>query len=173
MKKFFVFAITTVLTCAMAACGGKGGQSPEEENAANELAASGNTFEGTNFTITYPGTWRETWTNETSINAAPEGDNITKLDATFNDYPCKPGDFEQYYQNYTNMSMNASFNFEPAAIDGNILTFKGVNGDLAMTNFVVYLDDNAGVAGSFKYPVAKAAEIEPLIRPILNTIKKK
>ena len=42
-----------------------------------------------------------------------------------------------------------------------------------MTNFVVYLDDHAGVAGSFKYPAEKAAEVEALIKPILNSIKKK
>ena len=171
MKKVYLFVVAAAMVCVMAACGGKN-QSPEEEKAAKELAESGNVFDGAHFSMTYPGAWKETYKNENTINAAAD-DNYTKVDATFSDYPCKPADFEQYYKNFTSMSMHSSFKFDQPFIDGNILTFKGVNGDFAMTNFVVFIDNNAGVAGSVKYPVAKAAEVEPIIKPMLNTIKKK
>ena len=171
MKKIFYFVVAATV-CMIAACGGKNQQSAEEDKAAQELAANGTVFEGANFTITYPKEWKETFKNEMTINAAAD-DNYTKMDATFSDYPCKPADFEQYYKNFTSMSMHSSFKFDQPVIDGNILTFKGVNGDFAMTNFIVFIDNNAGVAGSVKYPVAKAAEVEPIIKPMLNTIKKK
>ena len=171
MKKIFYFVVAAAV-CVMTACGSKSQQNPEEEKAAQELAANGTVFEGANYTITYPKEWKESYKNENTINAEA-GDNYTKMDATFSDYPCKPADFEQYYKNFTSMSMHSSFKFDQPVIDGNILTFKGVNGDFAMTNFIVFIDNNAGVAGSVKYPVAKAAEVEPIIKPMLNTIKKK
>ena len=172
MKKFFQFALMAAFAFTMAACGSKSSLSPEEEKAAKELAETGTVYEGAHFTLTYPGAWKETFKNEGTINATAD-DNYTKIDATFSDYPCKPADFEQYYKNFTGMSMHSSFKFDPMVVDGNILTFKGVNGDFAMTTFVVYIDDKAGVGGSVKYPVAKAAEVEPLIKPMLQTIKKK
>ena len=172
MKKIYLFVMAAAMVCVMAACGSKSQNSSEEEKAANELAESGTVFEGAHFSLTYPSAWKETYKNENTINAAAD-DNYTKIDATFSDYPCKPADFQQYYKNFTSMSMHSSFKFDEPVIDGNILTFKGVNGDFAMTNYVVYFDDKAGVAGSVKYPVAKASEIEPLIKPMLKTIKKK
>ncbi len=42
-----------------------------------------------------------------------------------------------------------------------------------MTCFVVYLGEKAGVAGSFKYPVAKAAEAEKVVLPSVKSIKLK
>ena len=172
MKKIFYFVVAATV-CMIAACGGKNQQSAEEDKAAQELAANGTVFEGANFTITYPKEWKETFKNDVTINAAAD-DNYTKMDATFSDMPCKPADFEQYYKNFTNMSMHASFKFDEPVIDGNILTFKGAKEDgFTMTNFVVYIDDHAGVAGSFKYPAEKAAEIEKIIKPVLKSIKKK
>ena len=173
MKKIIYFVMAAAV-CVLAACGGKSSQqSAEEEKASQELAANGTVFEGANFSITYPKEWKETFKNEITINAAAD-DNYTKMDATFSDMPCKPADFEQYYKNFTGMSMHASFKFDQPVIDGNILTFKGVKEDgFCMTNFVVFIDNAAGVAGSFKYPAEKAAEVEKLIKPILSSIKKK
>ncbi|MBO4593740.1 MAG: hypothetical protein J5678_06115 [Bacteroidaceae bacterium] len=172
MKKIVLCFAVALAATAMLSCGSSK-QSPEEEQAAQQLAANGTVFEGANFTITYPKEWKETFKSEGTINAAAD-DNYTKMDATFSDYPCKPCDFEQYYTNLTNMSMHASFKFDKPVIEDNIMTFKGVKDDgFTMTNFVVYLDDHAGVAGSFKYPAEKAAEVEALIKPILNSIKKK
>ena len=172
MKKYYYLLIAAA-ALVMAACGGKGQESSaEEDKAAEELAANGTVFEGANFSITYPKDWKETFKSDESVNTASEDNSIT-MDATFSDYPCKPADFEQYYKNFTGMSMNASYTFEQPVIEENIMTYKGVDGDKAVTNFVVYIDDKAGVAGGVKYPVSKAAEVEPMIKPILNSIKKK
>lgn len=172
MKKFFYFVVAAAV-CVLAACGGKSQQSAEEEKASQELAQNGTVFEGAKYTITYPKEWKESFKNENTINAEA-GDHYTKMDATFSDYPCKPADFEQYYKNFTGMSMHASFKFDQPVIDGNIMTFKGVKEDgFTMTIFVVFLDNQAGVAGSFQYPAEKAGEVEPLIKPILLSVKKK
>ena len=69
--------------------------------------------------------------------------------------------------------MKKEFTAEEPKIDGNFMTIKFVNGENAETNFVAFLDETGGVAGSFKYPVAKAEEIEALIMPMLKSIKKK
>ncbi len=174
MKKILQYAVVAALAISMAACGGKSGnkseQSSEEEKAAQEPTAAGTVFEGAKYSITYPETWKETYSDEGTVNAASE-DGETTMSATFSDYPCKPADFEQYYNNSVNMQEGVKF--DAAAIDGNIMTFKGVEGDNATTNYVVYIDDNAGVAGKVTYPVAKAAEVEALIKHMLKTVKKK
>jgi len=174
VRKFIQLSLVAAFAISMAACGGKSGnkseQSPEEEKAAQELTATGTVFEGAQYTITYPEAWKETYSDEGTVNAAAEDGGIT-MSATFSDYPCKPSDFEQYYKNF--VSMQESVKFDAVAIDGDIMTFKGVEGDNATTNYVVYLDDKAGVAGKVTYPVAKAAEVEPLIKPMLKSIKKK
>ena len=152
------------------------------EKASGSAAPSGNeqvaeaqgiTFEGANFTMVYPEVLtKEGYKSDKTINARNE-DNSVKMDATFSDMPCKPEDFDKYYKNFTGMSMNSEYKWEEAKINDNILTFKGVKGEEATTNFVVYLDENGGVAGKINYPVAKASEIEALIMPMLKSIKKK
>ena len=172
MKKLFLLMVAamamTFVSCDDKAKGGDGSDSTGNEAVAE--MTDGNTFEGANFTMVYPKEWKETYKSDDCINAGVEG---VSMDATFNDYPCKPADFEQYYKNFTGMSMNKDYQFEEAKIDGNIMTFKGVNGDKAATNFVVFIEDKAGVAGKVEYPVAKAAEIEKAIMPMLKSIKKK
>ena len=170
MKKNFQFALVTAVACVLTACGSKSQQSPEEQKAAEELAAKGAVFEGKNYTVTYPDFLKETYKNDITINA--EGDDV-HFDATFSDYPCKPADFEQYYKNFTGVSMRSEWIFDAPVIDGNIMTFKGVYAEIEEVNFVVFLDASAGVAGKLKFPVAKASEMEPKVMPILKTIKKK
>ena len=53
------------------------------------------------------------------------------------------------------------------------MTYKGVNGDNVENKYVVFLDETGGIAGTVKYPVAKAAEVEALIMPMLKSMKKK
>ena len=69
--------------------------------------------------------------------------------------------------------MKKEYTAEDPKIDGNFMTVKYVKGEEAETDYVVFLDETGGVAGSFKYPVAKAAEVEALIMPMLKSIKKK
>lgn len=180
MKKIFQLAFVALIAVAMNSCnGGNGGNEQKStDNAANDqqeqvAEAQGTTFEGANFTITYPEILKESFKTETTINARNE-DGV-KMDASFSKSPCKPDDFKTYYTNLTGMQMWKDYKFEDAKIEGNILTFKGENPDkkVAITQFVVYLDENGGVAGKVEYPLDKASEIEPLIMPMLKSIKKK
>ncbi len=173
MKKLFLLMVAamamTFVSCDNSAKGSGDNDSTASGEAQAEMA-EGNTFEGANFTMMYPKEWKETYKSDATINAGAED---VKMDATFSDYPCKPADFKQYYANFTGMSMNKDYQFEEPKIDENIMTFKGVNGDKAFTNFVVFIDDKAGVAGKVEYPVAKAEEVEKTIMPMLKSIKKK
>lgn len=176
MKKLFLLLMAvgamTLVSCTGNAekASGSAASPAQEENAE---PAKGTVFEGANFTMTYPEILtKEGYKSDKAINASSE-DNAVKMDATFSDMPCKPEDFDKYYKNFTGMSMNSEYKWEDAKIKDNILTFKGVKGEDATTNFVVFLDEKGGVAGKINYPVAKAEEIEALIEPMLKSIKKK
>lgn len=175
MKKIFLMLLA-VSAMALVSCTGnsENAASGSKASAASEKADApkGNTYEGDNFTMTLPEILKESAKSGSFVNARSEGNDVS-MDATFSEMPCKPSDFQQYVKNFTGMSLYKDYKFEDPKIDGNFLTFKGVNGEKAATNFVVYLDEKAGVAGKVEYPVAKAGEIEPLITPMLKSIKKK
>ena len=170
MKKFFVM-LMAVAALSFVSCdkGNKGGN--DSEDAQEEF--KGQVFEGANFTMQYPESMKTTYTNDRCINAADTADNSIKMDATFSDYPCIPEKFEEYAQNLTSMETYSLYKFEEPTINDNIMTIKGVNGDQVMNQYVVYLDEKAGVAGKLEYPTAKAAEIEKMLIPMLKSIKLK
>lgn len=151
--------------------GNKGGESSEASAQVEEF--KGQTFEGAQFTMQFPEWMKTTYTSDGTINAADSTDSSVKMDATFSEFPCKPEDFSKYAENMGVNPMFKEYKFEEPVIKDNIMTFKGVLGEEAMTNFVVYLGEKAGVAGSFKYPVAKAAEVEKVIMPVVKTIQLK
>lgn len=167
MKKLFLLMMA-VCAMTLVSCGdkAKSGESAEEVAALTD----GNAFDGKSYTFTYPKEWKETYKSDDNLNA---GIDDIQFDATFSDYPCKPEDFNKFVENLEGMEMFKDFKWEDAKINGDILTFKGVNGDNVENKFVVYLGEKAGVAGTFKYPVAKANEVEALIMPILKSMKKK
>lgn len=133
--------------------------------------AQGTTFEGANFTMVYPEILtQEGYKSDKTINARND-DNSVKMDATFGERPCKPEDFSKYADNLK--VMNKDYTAEDAKVDGNIFTMKFVKDDVAQTQFSVFIDEQAGVAGKMEYPVEKAAEVEALIMPMLKSIKKK
>ena len=156
-------------------CNGNGEKKSGSEAASEQkeaiAEAKGTTFEGANFSVIYPEMLtKETFKNDKTINASSE-DNSVKMDATFSDRPCKPEDFTKYAESLK--VLKKEYTAEDPKIDGNFMTVKYVKGDEAETNFIAYLDETGGVAGSFKYPVAKAEEVEALIMPMLKSIKKK
>ena len=174
MKKIFQLAIAAIAILTIVSCA-----SDNKSNASGSAAASdneqvaeaqGTTFEGDNFTITYPEMLKETFKTGTILNAAADG---VKLSATFSQFPCKPADFKTYYNSYTNMGMWKDYNFQEPQINDNIMTFKGAKDGKGNITYVVYLADNGGVAGNIEYPVEKEAEIEPLVMPMLKSIKLK
>lgn len=176
MKKFFLLMMAvgamTLVSCNNTGNGDKasGSAAPSGEEQVAE-AQGGNTFEGANFTMEVPELLsKEGFKNDKTINASNE-DNSVKMDATFSDTPCKPEDFTKYADNLK--VMKKEYTAEDPKIDGNYMTVKYVKGEEAETDFVAFLDETGGVAGSFKYPVAKAAEVEALIMPMLKSIKKK
>ena len=166
MKKIFMMLTAVVAVFALASCngGGKGAEDIE--------ALKGNVMECDKFSMNVPKSMKETYKSDIAFNVSNE-DEETKMDATFSDYPCKPEDFEKYAQGLTGMEMFSLYKFDKPVIDGNIMTIKGVNGDRVMNQFVVYLGEKAGVAGKVEYPVAKAAEMEELLGPMLKSIKQK
>lgn len=170
IKKLFfaVMAIGMMTACNGSAEGGAEGS--KAESSAAEV--KGMVYEGDSFTMTLPEGWVDTYKSGTTINAKDESGELT-MDATFSDYPCKPDDFKTYATNLSGMSIKKDFKFDEPKIDGNIMTLKAVKDDAVEHNFVVYLDEKAGVAGSFKYPAAKAAEVEPLMMAAIKSIKKK
>ena len=174
MKKVFLMMIAamamTMVSCGGTANGGDGNDSTATREQA--AAPAGNVYDGDKFTMSLPDNFKETSKGESYVNAE-DSQNDMVLDATFSDYPCKPADFQTYYNNFTGMEMNKDSKFEEAKIDGNILTFKGVGQVYATTNFVVFIDDQAGVAGKVRYPIEKAGDIEAKIMPMLKSIKKK
>lgn len=173
MKKLFLLMMAigamTLVSCNSNGEKKSGETASEQEEQTTE--AKGTTFEGANFTIIYPEILtKETFKNDKTINASSE-DNLVKMDATFSDTPCKPEDFSKYASNL--QVLKKEYTAEEPKIDGNFMTVKYVKGDEAETNFIAYLDETGGVAGSFKYPVDKANEVEALIMPMLKSIKKK
>ena len=168
MKKLFLMlmavAALTIVSCDKGNKGGESSQAAQEE-------FKGQVFEGANFTMQYPEWMKTTFTSDNIMNAADTVDRDMKMDATFSDFPCKPEDFKKYAENMGVNPMYKDYKFEEPVIDGDIMTFKGVKDEEAMTIFVDYLGEKAGVAGSFKYPVAKAAEVEKVIMPVIKSIK--
>jgi len=174
MKKLFLLMMAvgamTFVSCNGNAekTSGSAAASGDKEEVAE---VKGTVFEGASFTMTYPEILtKETFKSEGTINASDEEGTI-KMDATFSDMPCKPEDFKTYAEGL--IGLNKESKAEEPKIDGNIMTLKFVNGEDAETNYVVFLDEKGGVAGKFRYPVAKAGEVEPLIEPMLKSIKKK
>lgn len=170
MKKLFLLMMA-VCAMTLVSCGDKAKSGNNES--AEEAAAltEGNVFDGKSYTLTYPKEWKETYKSDDNLNASLDD---VRFDATFSDMPCKPEDFNQFVENTKAMkTFYEGYTWEDAKIDGDILTFKGVKDDMAETKYVVYLGEKAGVAGSFKYPVAKAQDVEAQIMPILKSMKKK
>ena len=176
MKKLFLLMMAvgamTLVSCtgnAEKASGSAAASGEGQEQVAAD--AQGTTFEGANFTMVYPELLtKEGYKSDKTINASNE-DNSIKMDATFSQTPCKPEDFAKYADNLK--VMKKEYTAEDPKIDGNFMTVKYVKDEEAETDYVVFLDETGGVAGSFKYPVAKAAEVEALIMPMLKSIKKK
>lgn len=172
MKKLFLLMMA-VGAMTLVSCTGNGEKASGSAAGGDQeqvAEAQGTTFEGANFTLVYPDMLKESYKSETTINAKSE-DNAVSMDATFSERPCKPEDFKMYADGLK--GLKKEFTAEEPKIDGNFMTIKFVNGENAETNFVAFLDETGGVAGSFKYPVAKAEEIEALIMPMLKSIKKK
>ena len=171
MKKLFLMlmavAALTFVSCDKGNKGGEGSQAAQEEE------FKGQAFEGAKFTMQFPEWMKTTYTSDDIMNAADTTSGEIKMDATFSDFPCKPEDFKKYAENIGVNPMYKDYKFEEPVIDGDIMTFKGIQGEDAMTVFVDYLGEKAGVAGSFKYPVAKAAEVEKVIMPVVKSIKLK
>ena len=142
------------------------------DNQEQTTEAKGNVFEGDHFTFTYPEGFKETYKSGDNINVASEDDQI-RIDATFSENPCKPEDFKKYYDGMVGMEMFKDYKWEDAKIDGNIMTYKGVNGDNVENKYVVFLDEKGGIAGTVKYPAAMAEKAEALIMPMLQSMKKK
>ena len=173
MKKLFLLMMAigamTLVSCNGNTDKASGSATPSGEEKVTET--KGKTFEGANFTLEVPQMLtKEGFKNDKTINASSE-DNSVKVDATFSDMPCKPEDFKKYADNLK--VMKKEHTAEEPKIDGNFMTVKYVKGEEAETDFVAYLDEKGGVAGSFKYPVAQAVEVEALIMPMLKSIKKK
>lgn len=170
MKKLFVMlmavAALTIVSCDKGNKGGEAAQAAQEE-------FKGQVFEGASFTMQYPEWMKTTFTSDDIINAEDTVEHNMKLVTGFSDFPCKPEDFKKYAENMGFNPMYKEYKFDEPVIEDNIMTFKGVLGEDAETFFVVYMGEKAGVAGSFKYPVAKAAEIEKVIMPVVKSIKSK
>lgn len=171
MKKLFLMlmavAALTFVSCDKGNKGGEGSQAAQEEE------FKGQAFEGAKFTMQFPEWMKTTYTSDDIMNAADTTSGEIKMDATFSDFPCKPEDFKRYAENMGANPMFKDYKFDEPVINDNIMTFKGVLGEDAMTCFVVYLGEKAGVAGSFKYPIAKAADAEKVIMPVVKTIQLK
>ncbi|MDY6412672.1 MAG: hypothetical protein SPL28_06705 [Bacteroidales bacterium] len=174
MKKLFLMMMALgVMT--LVSCNGNGNTSGSAAASGDKEQAAevkGTVFEGDHFTFTYPEGFKETYKSGDNINVASE-DNQVRIDATFSGNPCKPEDFKKYYDAMVGMEMFKDYKWEDAKIEDNIMTYKGVNGDNVENKYVVFLDETGGIAGTVKYPVAKAAEVEALIMPMLKSMKKK
>lgn len=174
MKKLFLMmmalGVMTLVSCnGNGNTSGSAAASGDKEQAAEEV--KGTVFEGENFTMTYPEILtKEGFKNEKTINARND-DNSINMSATFGETPCKPEDFKTYADNLK--VMNKDYTAEDPKIEDNIMTMKFVKDDMAQTQFSVFFDEKAGVAGKMEYPVAKAAEVEALIMPMLKSMKKK
>ena len=172
MKKFFLmFAVA----CLMISCTGNGNTSGNASANSNQEQAAdvkGSTFDGDHFTFTYPEGFKETYKSGDNVNVASEDDAV-RIDATFSENPCKPEDFKKFYDGMVGMEMFKDYKWEDAKIDGNIMTYKGVNGDNVENKYVVFLDEKGGIAGTVKYPAAMAEKAEALIMPMLQSMKKK
>ena len=172
MKKLLLmFAVAGLI----ASCTGNGttstsGSASTDQEQATEV--KGTTFDGDHFTFIYPEGFKETYKSGNNVNVASEDDEV-RIDATFSENPCKPEDFKKYYDGMVGMKMFEDYKWEDAKIEDNIMTFKGIMGETVENKYVVYLGEKAGVAGTVKYPVAKAAEIEAQIMPMLKSMKLK
>ena len=167
MKKLFLMLMAVAALTIVSCDKGKGGDAAQEEN------FKGQVFEGAKYTMQYPEWMKTTYTNDDLINAADTTDSNVRMDAMFSDTPCTPEDFKKYAENFAAMPKDVDYTYEDPVIEDNIMTFKGVGAEEAQTCFVVYLGEKAGVAGSFKYPVAKAAEVEKVIMPVVKSIQLK
>ena len=172
MKKFLLIFAVAGLMASCAGNGTTGGSASASANQEQAAEVEGSTFEGDHFTFTYPEGFKETYKSGDNVNVASEDDAV-RIDATFSENPCKPEDFKKYYDGMVGMEMFKDYKWEEAKIEDNIMTYKGVMGETVEYKYVVYLGEKAGVAGTVKYPVAKAAEVEAQIMPMLKSMKVK
>lgn len=174
MKKLFLLMMA-IGAMTLVSCNGNGNTSGSAAASGDQeqtTEVKGTVFEGDHFTFNYPEGFKETYKSGDNINVASEDDDV-RIDATFSENPCKPEDFKKYYDGMVGMEMFKEYKWEDAKIEDNIMTYKGVVGETAETKYVVYLGEKAGVAGTVKYPVAKAAEVEAQIMPMLKSMKVK
>lgn len=173
MKKLFLL-IMAIAAFTLTSCSGSGEKASGSAATSNQQQGAtdkSNEFVGANFTMTYPEILvKETYKSDNTINATNK-DGDVKMDATFGEMPCKPEDFGKYSDNLK--IVNKDYTPQAPKIDGNIMTMKFVKDDKAQTQFSVFIDEKAGVAGKFEYPLSKAEQVEELIMPMLKSIKKK
>ncbi|MCR5151702.1 MAG: hypothetical protein K6A98_00935 [Prevotella sp.] len=157
-KTFLMIFAAAAMTMSLAACGGGKGDAQAnnegENNGENTEATSeskgGTTFQGDNFTITYPDIMKESFSTKTIINAQAD-DSSCRLDATYSDFGCRVEELKQYGDNYIGMMKNQGFTCEDPKLDGKTLIVKSTKDGEVNMHFNVMKEDKIGVTGSFTY----------------------
>lgn len=172
MRKLFLMTLA-LCSLTLFSCKNDNGQQNGDNNAKDNnteaTAQAGNAFELANFSITLPDGWKDTYKSDGNLNAANEAGDCT-LNATYNDSGPTISQLKTYADNLSGMLKNGGETVDEAKINDKVMTIKSVKDGNVTISYAVMKEDKIGVAGSIKYPEAKAGECEKMTDTILKSI---
>ncbi len=171
MKKLFLIAVAA-LSLGLVSCGGGEGKASGEAQKA-EAITDGNTFEGKNYTVTYPKDWKETMTMDDVLNAKSADDAI-EFSINFAEDGPTADQLKTTGDGVKMMNKDDYKEIGEPKVDGNKLIVRRVNNEGKIdTWFNLVLDGKKGVVGTIKAPADKEAEAEKALESILASVKMK
>lgn len=171
MKKLFLIAVAA-LSMGLVSCGGGEGNASGEEQKA-EAITDGNTFEGKNYTVTYPKDWKETMTMDDVLNAKSADDAIS-FSINFAEDGPTVDQLKTTGEGVKMMNKDDYKEIGDPKIEGNTMTVRRVSNEGEVeTWFNVVFEGKKGVVGSIKAPADKEADAEKALKSILASLKAK
>ena len=178
MKKLFLFAVVA-LSMGLVACTGSNNTSTSTSASNNDAAQNaeeitdGNTFEGKNYSVTYPKDWKETFSSSNILNAK-SADELMSLSMNFTETGPSVDQLEETGANMKIVNQSEYKEVGDPKIDGNVVVVRRVGKDGEVEfSYVKVLDGTSGVMGSVKAPGDKEADAEKIMQSILASVKMK
>lgn len=170
MKKLFLMFSLVVMALTFAACpSGTTSEGDKPATDGDQTEVKGTVVDLANFSVTLPEGWKEGYKSETNLNAANEAGDVD-FSATYNDMGPTLDQLKTYGDNLVAMVKGQGETPEEPKIDDKVLTLKSVKDGKINISYAVMKEDKIGVAGSIKFPEAKAAECEPIVDQLLKGI---
>ena len=142
------------------------------------LVASGNTpipgydwttFEGANFTISYPDAMVETYAGDDIMNARSEDETIA-LNASYDDYGPRVDQLKTVANNCVYMMEQSGAEVDEPIIEGKMLMVRSVKDGVVSIYFTVLKEDGIGVIGNLDFPLENESDWASRFKGIIESI---